>query len=173
MAYRAWLEILRFKLVRRQKYGLEGLHAGVERKVWFEDTGKKVNSLLAPFGLRLRTLPDFVVSAFWTICSDFSEPIVRDHGQFSCNCMAVEIHSLLSLRGLYQPPFEKLSFTPEGKQEWIDDTHTHLRIHNLKKGVSENEAPGPVGAYTTTHNNTHTHTHKHKAANAQDEGWRN
>ena len=33
-------------------------------------------------------------------------------------------------------------------------TTTHLRIHNLKKGVSENEAPGPVGAYTTTHNNT-------------------
>jgi len=35
-------------------------------------------------------------------------------------------------------------------------THTHLRIHNQKKGVSENEAPGPVGAYTTTHNNTPT-----------------
>ena len=35
-------------------------------------------------------------------------------------------------------------------------SHTHLRIHNLKKGVSENEAPGPVGAYTTTHNNTPT-----------------
>ena len=37
-------------------------------------------------------------------------------------------------------------------------THTHLRIHNQKKGVSENEAPGPVGAYTTTHNNTPTQT---------------
>jgi hypothetical protein len=36
-------------------------------------------------------------------------------------------------------------------------THTHLRIHNQKKGVSENEAPGPVGAYTTTHPHTHTH----------------
>ena len=35
-------------------------------------------------------------------------------------------------------------------------THTHLRVHNQKKGVSENEAPGPVGAYTTTHNNTPT-----------------
>ena len=44
----------------------------------------------------------------------------------------------------------------------IDDTHTHthththFRVHSLKKGVSENEAPGPVGAYTTTHNNTPT-----------------
>ena len=35
-------------------------------------------------------------------------------------------------------------------------THTHFRVHSLKKGVSENEAPGPVGAYTTTHNNTPT-----------------
>ena len=35
-------------------------------------------------------------------------------------------------------------------------THTQLRVHNQKKGVSENEAPGPVGAYTTTHNNTPT-----------------
>ena len=34
--------------------------------------------------------------------------------------------------------------------------HTHFRVHSLKKGVSENEAPGPVGAYTTTHNNTPT-----------------
>ena len=33
-------------------------------------------------------------------------------------------------------------------------THTHFRIHGLEKGVSENEAPGPVGAYTTTHNDT-------------------
>ena len=35
-------------------------------------------------------------------------------------------------------------------------THTHLQVHSLKKdvekGVSENEAPGPVGAYTTTQN---------------------
>ena len=37
-------------------------------------------------------------------------------------------------------------------------THTHslLRIHNQKKGDSENEAPGPEGVYTTTHNNTPT-----------------
>ena len=37
-------------------------------------------------------------------------------------------------------------------------THTnkHLRIHNLKKGVSENEAPGPIGAYTTNHNHSPT-----------------
>ena len=35
-------------------------------------------------------------------------------------------------------------------------THTHLQVHNQKKGVSENEAPGPEGAYTTTHNNTPT-----------------
>ena len=35
-------------------------------------------------------------------------------------------------------------------------TQTHLRIHNLKKGVSENEAPGPIGAYTTNHNHSPT-----------------
>ena len=35
-------------------------------------------------------------------------------------------------------------------------THTHFQIHGLEKGVSENEAPGPVGAYTTTHNDTTT-----------------
>ena len=35
-------------------------------------------------------------------------------------------------------------------------THIHLRIHNLKKGVSENEAPGPIGAYTTNHNHSPT-----------------
>ena len=35
-------------------------------------------------------------------------------------------------------------------------THTHSRIQCLEKGVSENEAPGPVGAYTTTHNDTTT-----------------
>ena len=56
-------------------------------------------------------------------------------------------------------------------------THTHFQVQGLEKGVSENEAPGPIGAYTTTHNdtitlmpnlihrisftepNTHTHTH--------------
>ena len=31
-------------------------------------------------------------------------------------------------------------------------THTHFQVQGLEKGVSENEAPGPVGAYTTTHN---------------------
>ena len=35
-------------------------------------------------------------------------------------------------------------------------THTHFRVQGLEKGVSENEAPGPVGAYTTTHNDTTT-----------------
>ena len=35
-------------------------------------------------------------------------------------------------------------------------TQTHFRVHSLKKGVSENEAPGPIDAYTTTHNNTPT-----------------
>ena len=35
-------------------------------------------------------------------------------------------------------------------------THTHFQVQGLEKGVSENEAPGPVGAYTTTHNNTPT-----------------
>ena len=42
-------------------------------------------------------------------------------------------------------------------------THTHFQVQGLEKGVSENEAPGPIGAYTTTHNDTitlmpHTHT---------------
>ena len=40
-------------------------------------------------------------------------------------------------------------------------THIHLRVHNQKKGVSENEAPGPEGAYTTTHNNTPTQMPEH------------
>ena len=40
-------------------------------------------------------------------------------------------------------------------------THTHLQVHNQKKGVSENEAPGPEGAYTTTHNNTPTQMPDH------------
>ena len=35
-------------------------------------------------------------------------------------------------------------------------THTHFQVQGLEKGVSENDAPGPVGAYTTTHNNTPT-----------------
>ena len=35
-------------------------------------------------------------------------------------------------------------------------THTHFQVQGLEKGVSENEAPGPVGAYTTTHNDTIT-----------------
>ena len=35
-------------------------------------------------------------------------------------------------------------------------TYTHFQIQGLEKGVSENEAPGPVGAYTTTHNDTIT-----------------
>ena len=31
-------------------------------------------------------------------------------------------------------------------------THTHtLRVHSLKKGVSKNEAPGPVGTLSHTH----------------------
>ena len=38
----------------------------------------------------------------------------------------------------------------------LSHSHTYFRVHSLKKGVSENEAPGPVGAYTTTHNNTPT-----------------
>ena len=42
----------------------------------------------------------------------------------------------------------------------VTHTHTHTHIHfqvqGLEKGVSENEAPGPVGAYTTTHNDTIT-----------------
>ena len=43
----------------------------------------------------------------------------------------------------------------------IDETnththHTHFQVQGLEKGVSENEAPGPVGAYTTTHNDTIT-----------------
>ena len=35
-------------------------------------------------------------------------------------------------------------------------THTHFQVQGQEKGVSENEAPGPVGAYTTTHNDTIT-----------------
>ena len=35
-------------------------------------------------------------------------------------------------------------------------TDTHFQVQGLEKGVSENEAPGPVGAYTTTHNDTIT-----------------
>ena len=40
-------------------------------------------------------------------------------------------------------------------------THTHFQVQGLEKGVSENEAPGPVGAYTTTHNNTPTQMPDH------------
>ena len=46
-------------------------------------------------------------------------------------------------------------------------SHRRVQVQGLEKGVSENEAPGPVGAYTTTHNDTitlmpnHTHTHTH------------
>ena len=43
----------------------------------------------------------------------------------------------------------------------LQGTHSHFRVHSLKKGVSENEAPGPVGAYTTIHNDTTTHTETH------------
>ena len=71
------------------------------------------------------------------------------------------------------------------------DTHTHVRVHGLEKSVSENEAPGPVGAYTTTHNDTttlmpnlihrislslslslsltHTHTHTHTLSSRRRE----
>ena len=40
-------------------------------------------------------------------------------------------------------------------------THTHFQVQGLEKGVSENEAPGPVGAYTTTHNDTITDADSH------------
>ena len=49
----------------------------------------------------------------------------------------------------------KMSDQPE-KGQLHTHTHTHFQIHGLEKGVSENEAPGPVGAYTTTHNNKPT-----------------
>ena len=42
------------------------------------------------------------------------------------------------------------------KYEVPTHTHTHFQVQGLEKGVSENEAPGPVGAYTTTHNDTIT-----------------
>ena len=42
------------------------------------------------------------------------------------------------------------------KKEAHTHTHTHFQVQGLEKGVSENEAPGPVGAYTTTHNDTIT-----------------
>ena len=38
----------------------------------------------------------------------------------------------------------------------ITHTHTHFQVQGLEKGVSENEAPGPIGACTTTHNDTIT-----------------
>ena len=49
----------------------------------------------------------------------------------------------------------KKTFLPP-RERTHTHTHTYFRVHSLKKGVSENEAPGPVGAYTTTHNNTPT-----------------
>ena len=49
-------------------------------------------------------------------------------------------------------------------------THTHIQVQGLEKGVSENEAPGPVGAYTTTHNDTHTHKHTHTHTHFQVQG---
>ena len=50
---------------------------------------------------------------------------------------------------------------PQRKAATYAHTHTHththtLQVQGLEKGVSENEAPGPVGAYTTTHNDTIT-----------------
>ena len=53
----------------------------------------------------------------------------------------------------------------KGAAEWygkdrrrrqITHTHTYFQVQGLEKGVSENEAPGPIGAYTTTHNDTIT-----------------
>ena len=41
-------------------------------------------------------------------------------------------------------------------------THTHFQVQGLEKGVSENEAPGPVGAVhnnTQRHNNTDAESH--------------
>ena len=35
-------------------------------------------------------------------------------------------------------------------------TDTHFQVQGLEKGVSENEAPGPIGAYTATHDDTIT-----------------
>ena len=51
---------------------------------------------------------------------------------------------------------EKGGKGPEAKLDTHTDTQTHFRVQGLEKGVSENEAPGPVGAYTTTHNDTTT-----------------
>ena len=41
-------------------------------------------------------------------------------------------------------------------KESTTTTHTHFGVSSYEKGVSENEAPGPVGAYTTPHNSTPT-----------------
>ena len=46
--------------------------------------------------------------------------------------------------------------THDGDTHTHTHTHTHFQVQGLEKGVSENEAPGPVGAYTTTHNDTIT-----------------
>ena len=60
-----------------------------------------------------------------------------------------------ALKRTYDGEIEAPTLVPSHRHAHTH-THTHLRIHNQKKGVSENEAPGPVGAYTTTHNNTPT-----------------
>ena len=63
---------------------------------------------------------------------------------------------------LGRPAVEHENGRPTGKQQVLTvlratiEQATHVRIHGLEKGVSENEAPGPVGAYTTIHNNTPT-----------------
>ena len=49
-----------------------------------------------------------------------------------------------------------LQITWAAKRHTHTHTHTHFQVQGLEKGVSENEAPGPVGAYTTTHNDTIT-----------------
>ena len=46
--------------------------------------------------------------------------------------------------------------TSPGGADAHTHTHTHFQVQGLEKGVSENEAPGPVGAYTTKHNGTIT-----------------
>ena len=59
------------------------------------------------------------------------------------------------------PPAERMSAraaveTDARSSAYIFYTHTHFQVQGLEKGVSENEAPGPIGAYTTTHNDTIT-----------------
>ena len=50
----------------------------------------------------------------------------------------------------------KMDGQPRKDNDEHTHTHTHFQVQGLEKGVSENEAPGPVGAYTTTHNDTIT-----------------